>query len=141
MTMSIQLADSRQSGVFRCSGEQAQALLQQAGAQGFTTAALEIANADRAAVFEGFAAALRFPEWFGANWDALADCLTDLSWLDASGYMLVLRGSAKLAGALAVDDWTALQDVLTEAAEFWRDEGVPFWVLWVEGPARFNTLG
>ncbi|WP_446686701.1 barstar family protein [Pseudofulvimonas gallinarii] len=26
------------------------------------------------------AAVFRFPEWFGDNWDALADCLADLSW-------------------------------------------------------------
>ena len=32
---------------------------------------------------------LQFPAWFGANWDALEDCLTDLSWLEADD---MLRG-------------------------------------------------
>jgi RNAse (barnase) inhibitor barstar len=36
---------------------------------------------DRATMFEEFAAACDFPDWFGANWDAFADCLKDLSWL------------------------------------------------------------
>ena len=37
--------------------------------------------ADRAALFDAFATACDFPEWFGRNWDAFADCLRDLSWL------------------------------------------------------------
>ena len=34
--------------------------------------------------------ALAFPDWYGHNWDALADCLTDLSWMVADGYVFVL---------------------------------------------------
>ena len=40
-----------------------------------------------------FARALRFPEWFGHNWDALADCLADLSWMPADGYLLLLANT------------------------------------------------
>lgn len=29
--------------------------------------------------------ALAFPEWFGHNWDALADCLLDMGWRPALG--------------------------------------------------------
>ena len=38
---------------------------------------------DKATLLARFAAALQFPDWFGHNWDALADCITDLSWLPA----------------------------------------------------------
>jgi RNAse (barnase) inhibitor barstar len=37
----------------------------------------------REALFDAYARALDFPDWFGRNWDALWDLLTDLSWLDS----------------------------------------------------------
>ncbi|MDP3156512.1 MAG: barstar family protein [Archangium sp.] len=33
--------------------------------------------------------ALDFPNYFGRNWDALSDCLCDLSWLAAGPVMLI----------------------------------------------------
>lgn len=37
--------------------------------------------ASKAATLAAFATALHFPDWYGHNLDALADCLGDLSWL------------------------------------------------------------
>jgi len=48
------------------------------------------------------AQAANFPPGFGANWDALADELCDLSWHDAAGYVLLLRG---LPGRFSAPEW------------------------------------
>jgi RNAse (barnase) inhibitor barstar len=74
------------------------------------------------------AAALDFPDYFGMNWDALADCLTDLEWLDSDGVVLVLRGTTGFA-ARAPQDFDIALDVLAEAADYWAQEGAPFVVL------------
>ena len=46
---------------------------------------------DRMDLFDQFGSVLEFPSWFGGNWDAFADCLQDLSWLPASGYVVLWR--------------------------------------------------
>lgn len=38
--------------------------------------------------------AFAFPDWFGANWDALADSLTDVS--DSPGTLVLWRGAGEL---------------------------------------------
>jgi hypothetical protein len=43
----------------------------------------------RAALFAGLAEALKFPENFGHNWDALEGCLRDLSWIPEKTVALV----------------------------------------------------
>ncbi|MFB9069541.1 barstar family protein [Pseudofulvimonas gallinarii] len=57
----------------------------------FATVRLDLADCRRSDdLFARMAAVFRFPEWFGDNWDALADCLADLSWWLARGYVLVI---------------------------------------------------
>ncbi|MET9962183.1 barstar family protein [Streptomyces sp. NPDC006326] len=71
-------------------------------------------------------AALRAPEWFGGNWDALADALRDLSWWEPAppGWLVAVSSWQDYAGARP-GDWETLRDVLEEAVDFWRsaDEG------------------
>jgi len=71
---------------------------------------------------------LAFPDYFGNNWDALADCLNDFGWAPAAGYVLRLSGTDALARG-APRDVVMLLEILQEAAQRWSDEGVPFYVL------------
>lgn len=71
---------------------------------------------------------LRFPEWFGHNWDALADCLQDLGWLPAAGYVIILDHCDGVHGR-AEADFVTLMQVFQDAAATWRDDDVPFWCL------------
>ncbi len=81
---------------------------------------------------DGFLAAvgttLGFPDWYGHNWDALADCLTDLSWMAADGYVIILDHADAFASANPTDFATALS-IFQDAADTWREDGIPFWTL------------
>ena len=83
---------------------------------------------DKDELLARFAAAFQFPAWFGGNWDALADCLDDLEWLDADGHVLVIEGAAELRVAAPETLATALE-ILTETSRAWQARGLPFWVL------------
>jgi hypothetical protein len=78
------------------------------------------------AMLERIASALAFPDWFGGNWDALEDCLIDLSWCEAEGHVLVFTG------AQPGDDTGVLIDVLASSAEFWAARGRPFFAAFVD---------
>lgn len=72
---------------------------------------------------------LGFPDWYGANFDALHDCLSDLSWQEGAGYAILLRG----AGPLFIDDpenFATLNAVFAAAVEDWREQGVALWIFY-----------
>lgn len=73
------------------------------------------------------AQAASFPPEFGVNWDALADALCDLSWHEASGYVLLLRNASDTLGLSANDREIAL-DLLADTVVYWRQHKKPFWV-------------
>jgi RNAse (barnase) inhibitor barstar len=66
------------------------------------------------------ATALDFPSHFGHNWDALIDCLSDMSWLPARGYVLILVHAEALRSADARAHETLLE-VADEVAERWHE--------------------
>jgi RNAse (barnase) inhibitor barstar len=81
--------------------------------------------------------ALKFPSWYGANFDALYDCLTDPEWQPAKGHVLFINGITRLRATQPVD-FATLINVLQAAAEDRRKTHVPFWVL-IDAPARGIT--
>jgi RNAse (barnase) inhibitor barstar len=81
---------------------------------------------------------LEFPEWFGANWDALNDVLAERAWEESRGVVLTLERCGELAHSDPEVFETALE-VLDSVAENCYDEDIPFWVF-VDGvdPEAFD---
>ncbi|MDX3259422.1 barstar family protein [Streptomyces sp. NPDC093228] len=71
---------------------------------------------DKAAFMERIAGALGLPDWFGRNWDALADSLTDRTvWPTAAvgrGLLLVVRGWRRYATARP-EEWDVALEVFS----------------------------
>ena len=94
---------------------------------------------NKACVLEACERAYQFPAWFGHNWDALADCLADLSWLpppetgSGGGILTVYEHSDEFARS-DLDAYDTALEVWEEVAEAWRRIGVPFTVLLRPGP-------
>ncbi|MCW2903157.1 MAG: hypothetical protein JWO67_5422 [Streptosporangiaceae bacterium] len=84
-----------------------------------------------------------FPDWFGHNWDALGDCLTDLTWIETEGgFVVVYAGWQALAQEEPEDFATALA-IFEEAVDLWHDSDTPMVVLLPgegEGAARVPLL-
>jgi hypothetical protein len=122
-----QLNDASRSGVYRVPRPD-EALDAVRGAR-LDLARVDLAGAaDKEALLARLAQALAFPDWFGGNWDALEDCLTDLSWRAGTGHALLLERH----GELPVDDLGVLIDVLAAAAAHWAGRGRPFFALFVD---------
>lgn len=77
---------------------------------------------------DAIASGLHFPDWFGRNWDALEDCLGDMSWHPAAGYVVILSQADEFRANDEESFLLALR-VFQSAAESWRNDGVPFWTL------------
>jgi RNAse (barnase) inhibitor barstar len=102
-----------------------------ASSKGYGVYRLVLADiADKAALMKRFQDALGFPDWFGHNWDALEDSLTDMSWHDVVGYVLLIDGGADLRRS-AKPLFDTLVDVLRATADYWRGAERPFWAFFI----------
>jgi hypothetical protein len=83
----------------------------------------------KGAFLAALAAAIQAPDWFGHNFDALADALGDLSWLEdeAPGYVLLLTHAGDTLGLLEAD-YAAVSEVFADAVAWWKSQGKPFWI-------------
>ena len=77
---------------------------------------------DRKGVLRAIGRALQFPSYYGANLDALYDCLTDLPERDdIRAWLIVLP---PLPAAMDVEQRDALLDVFRDATEAFADAGI-----------------
>lgn len=79
----------------------------------------------KVAFFDEMAAALQFPLYFGDNWDALYDCLSDLSWLRAEGVVLLLADAGQVLKNAPADQLPCLVRVLEETVRNWNQPPKP----------------
>ena len=129
------LSDASKSGVYRVS--RTDEILDATEGSALQVSRIPLTGAaDKQALMQRIASELHFPSWFGANWDALEDCLADLSWSAAHGHVLLFEGTA----SLAEDERGILLDVLAAAAASWMERGRPFFAVFLDGPAGLADL-
>lgn len=97
--------------------------------QGLVWATLDLAGVTTKKGFLAACAhALQFPAGLGGNWDALADCLEDLSWLPPAGVVVHWCNGGPFAAGRAADVALALE-IFEAAARFWTGHQRTFVVL------------
>jgi RNAse (barnase) inhibitor barstar len=74
------------------------------------------------------ATALHFPKEFGHNWDALEECLTDMEWADADGYVLHYDHIDGLIAAHP-DQFETFVEICRDAVASWKEDDKPMLVL------------
>ena len=116
------LQDPSRSGVYRVS--RADEVMD--AVKGSSLSPMRVAFSDKAQLLKNLAVALGFPDWFGHNWDALEDCLTDLSWREATAHVLLIEE------AKPGDDLGVLIDILRSSAESWAARGKPFFAIFLD---------
>ncbi len=78
---------------------------------------------DKAGLLERTAQALQFPDWFGHNWDAWFDCLADLGWMPATGYVFIFENADALRNT-SPEAFDTAASILEDAAQVWAARNV-----------------
>ena len=123
------LANADKAGVYHLPHTDKKQVVEAATANGFATFRVNLTKAeDKDQMLSAIARALKFPDTFGRNFDALADCLADMEWKPADGYLILLEHCDGIHGKAEADFANTLQ-IFEQAADDWREQDVPFWCL------------
>jgi RNAse (barnase) inhibitor barstar len=124
------LLEDERGGVFFVPAEVAarevQASAKSAGFACFHIDGRNVARKEQ--LLNAVATALRFPADFGHNWDALEECLTDMEWADAEGYVIFYD---HIDGLLAAhpDQFETFIEICRDAVASWKEDGTAMVVL------------
>lgn len=126
MSGTIDFANTQQNGAYVVGETDLDTLDGAAHDEGHLVRRINLAGCrGKADLLQRIAKALAFPRTFGANWDALADCLGDLEWLpNAGGYAWLFDHAEDLRDA-SESDFDTLCDILDDACVRWKDRGTP----------------
>ncbi|BAZ15495.1 barnase inhibitor [Calothrix sp. NIES-4071] len=67
---------------------------------------------------------MKFPLYFGMNWDAFEECITDLTWSPAEQSVLIYERPDIFAQA-DPNNWQTALDILHAAEEYWQARNIP----------------
>lgn len=81
-----------------------------------------LAANSRGRFFTTLAAALAFPAYFGRNWDAVYDCLTDLACGHGPTAVVLIAGGEQFLDGMG-SEWETASRVFADAAAFWQERG------------------
>ena len=77
--------------------------------------------------FREVSAALRFPDYFGWNWAAFDECLSDLEWLSFSEILIIIQDFDYIFKNENQPD--SYRDLLVKylniSIDYWRDQDIP----------------
>lgn len=127
------LLESGESGSHLLEGNvEAQIVRLQALARGYHFIDLDCRPAsNKSTLMDCAQSAFDLPPHFGRNWDALADCIMDLSWSGGLRWVVLVRGLERLH-ALDPDSYAVVLDILAQAGEYWEEQEQPFIALLTE---------
>jgi RNAse (barnase) inhibitor barstar len=124
------LLEAKKGGVwFVPEGLEAKSLQASAKRSGFASFHIDGKNISRKEqLLNHVATVLQFPKDFGNNWDALEECLTDLEWVDADGYVIYYDHIDPLLEKHP-DQFETLVEILRDAVASWKEDGAAMIVL------------
>ncbi|HET6554580.1 MAG TPA: barstar family protein [Dyella sp.] len=136
----LDFGDASHGGIFFVTSDDLEPLAEAAGMQGLRVCRVNLADyTGHDALYDRLTQALRLPADFGRNWDALADSLRDLSWLKATGYILLLDHAEGMRDTHE-EDFDTLLDILEESVDYWQDAGSPFFVFFALPESAFDDV-
>ncbi len=94
---------------------------------------------DKQSFLQKVAEVMRFPDYFGYNWDALEECITDLDWCPAARYILIYDYPEAFS-KVEPEEWKLAYDILRSAVEYWQVTDTPLEVLLIGETVTDKTL-
>jgi hypothetical protein len=94
----------------------------------------------KARLLAAFAGAFAFPDYFDPNWDAFEECLCDLDWQPAEGYLLIIHQAHLVLGD-SPTEWNTFVSILQSVGKHWGTKqpdrpGRPFHTVFVGNRTR-----
>ena len=91
-------------------------------------------------LFDRIGTAFEFPDYFGRNWAAFDECLSDLDWLPpASSYVLLIHQAARLLADEPPEQLRVLLGVLDKVSGEWASS-IELGEWWDRPPRPFHVL-